>query len=95
MSILLDGRLVRASVQHARGGVLLRVDLNDWDAAGPGGRLVLTVEGVPSSHAVRSITRCPGGEPEAWVWLEPGEEIPASDRSVGNGARVIGSRSRW
>jgi hypothetical protein len=95
MSILIDGLLVRASVHPARCGLLLKVELHDWHAARAGGRIVLTLNGVPSSHPVRSVTRCPGGEPEAWVWLGPGEEIPASEREVGSGARRIGGRSRW
>jgi hypothetical protein len=28
-----------------------------------------SVDGIDHAYRVRSVLRCPGGEPEAWVWL--------------------------
>jgi hypothetical protein len=36
----------------------------------------LTIGGEDHSDRVRSVLRCPGCEPEAWVWLVESESAP-------------------
>jgi hypothetical protein len=71
MSIHLAGRLIRATATPTRDGMLLRVNLHDWDESKTRERELvnLTIDGIDQGYRVRSVLRCPGGEPEAWVWL--------------------------
>jgi hypothetical protein len=77
MSIHLAGRLIRATASPTREGMLLRVNLNDWDKSRTRERelVCLTVGGEDHAYRVRSVLRCPGGEPEAWVWLVESQTV--------------------
>jgi hypothetical protein len=58
--------------------MLLRVNLHDWDESRTRERelVCLTVSGVDHAYRVRFVLRCPGGEPEAWVWLVESQAAP-------------------
>ena len=79
-----------------RDGFLLRVELHDWDncRVGAGSAIRLDEE----HYRVRSVTCCPGGEPEAWVWLHrierPVENDFPYDHPLPTTGVVVG-RQRW
>jgi hypothetical protein len=81
----------------------LRVNLHDWDELKTRERelISLAVGGVDRAYRVRSVLRCPGGEPEEWVWLVESQAAPPDflfdeaepvPRKV---VRVRTYRSRW
>jgi len=103
MSIHLAGRLVRATADPTRDGLLLRINLHDWNEAKVRERELvnLTVGGIDHAYRVRSVLRCPGGEPEAWVWLVESRADPPEfpfdevEQVPRKGVRVRTYRSRW
>ena len=98
--IHLNGRLVRATLSPGRDGVLFRIDLHDWDWSRVRVRdeICLNLNGEDQHFRVRSVTCCPGGEPEAWVWIyrieRPVEEDFPSERGP-RGVYVKRKRSGW
>jgi hypothetical protein len=82
-----------------------QVNLHNWDESKRRERVfvTLTVGGIDHACRVRSVLRCPGGEPGGWVWLVESEavppEFPFDERepvtTPKEGVRVRTYRGRW
>ena len=76
--ILLNRKFVRGFVSNTDDGVFLRLVLEDWNwySFGKNVRIELQTEQTSGFYRVISSIRCPGGEPEAWIWLCKMGELP-------------------
>ena len=84
MSVLLNRRIVRAVARDVGESAYLRVMLDDWDwlKITAGIEVPMVTNGQEGTYRVTQAIRCPGGEPEAWVWLRrigplPNDHPPA------------------